>query len=204
MVSSASQWGIWLGSPKVSQCPSTSVVILQIFHGNIIFHHLCRVTQLQSDSHVTPTTSDNCTIRLYQDEEITATESLFSIGQKNFESVWRKSAIETYPCAYGVQSEPVQNSFLLVTSVVERISAVMEGLPLMQYVLRRPLCSLRCHSIITGLDHVHPVSAVSDKGEGTVILLKPILAEHSVKDALRFSPKFLSGEQQPLTKNLLL
>ena len=71
-------------------------------------------------------------------------------------------------------------------------------------VLRNPLCSLRCHSIITGLTHVHPVSAVIDEGEGTVILLKPILAEHSVKDALRFSPKFLSGEQQPLTKPILV
>ena len=58
-----------------------------------------------------------------------SSESLFDIGQKNFESVWRKSATVTYPCAYGVQSEPEQNSFLMLASVEERISAVMEGLP---------------------------------------------------------------------------
>ena len=44
-----------------------------------------------------------------------------------------------------------------------------------------------------GLEHVHPIYAViHEENSKELLVLKPVIAEHTVKDALRFSPKFLA------------
>ena len=88
----------------------------------------CRVDNVVKQTFPEDVPVASLSLRLDEDEETPASESLFDIGQKNFETVWREGATKIYPCAYGVQAGGGNDSVRLEVSLAQRISSVVEGM----------------------------------------------------------------------------